>query len=137
MGLIIMPVVIFWLVSYFFSWRIGYALFSEKPFFPYIVMVVIIAIVVALAYVWTGLHQFKHRDKVWVFEIAWFFLSNQYAFMLFILAIVAYFFAGNLIEGDLLKSVIFVVAFAIPLGSLIGCFSSDAFIQKHKISTTY
>ncbi len=49
----------------------------------------------------------------------------------------AYLFGSNVFNSDISKAVIFIIAFSVTLGSLIGCFSSSAFIQKYNISVTY
>ncbi|MCA0935474.1 hypothetical protein LCL85_07900 [Vibrio alginolyticus] len=137
MGLIIGPVVIFWIVSFFYTWRMGYVLFTGKAFFPYILPVIVIAFLGASIYVLGGLFTFIGRRELWGFDIPLFFLLNKYAFIVFVLSMLSYFFGGSVFSGDISKAVIFILAFSISLGSLVGCFSSSAFIQKYNISVTY
>ncbi|MGX9416538.1 hypothetical protein ACXJY6_10340 [Vibrio sp. RC27] len=137
MGLIIGPVVIFWIVSFFYTWRMGYVLFTGKAFFPYILSVIFIGLLGALIYVFGGLSTFIGRSELWAFEIPWFFLLNKYAFIGFAVSMLSYFFGGSIFSGDISKAVIFILAFSISLGSLVGCFSSSAFMQKYDISETY
>ncbi|MCG9559927.1 hypothetical protein [Vibrio kanaloae] len=137
MGLLIGPVVIFWIVSFFFTWRMGYYLLVDKPFFPYIFTVIIIAVFGALTYVMGGLFTFKDRSELWAFEIPWFFLVNKYAFVLFVCSVMAYLFGSNIFTGNISKAVIFIIAFSITLGNLVGCLSSNTFMQKYNISETY
>ncbi|HCG7089383.1 TPA: hypothetical protein NJ342_004657 [Vibrio parahaemolyticus] len=137
MGLVIGPVIIFWVVSFFFTWRMGYVLFVGKAFFPYILSVIFIAFLGALMYVLGGLFTFIGRRELWVFDIPWFFLLNKYALLVFISSMLSYFFGGSVFSGDISKAVIFILAFSISLGSLVGCFSSSAFMQKYNISETY
>lgn len=137
MGLIIGPVMIFWILSFFYTWRIGYVLFVGKAFFPYILSVILIAFLCTLIYVLGGLFTFIGRRELWVFEIPWFFLFNKYALIVFVFSMLSYFFGGNVFDGDISKAVIFILVFSISLGSLVGCFSSSAFMQKYNISETY
>lgn len=137
MGLIIGPVAIFWFFSFLYTWRMGYVLFAGKPFFPYIFSVLLIAVLGAFIYVFAGLFTFKERSELWVFDIPMFFLLNKYAFIGFVLSMMGYFFGGNIFGGDMPKAVIFILAFAISLGSVAGCFSSSAFMQKYNISKTH
>ncbi|HDI3315802.1 TPA: hypothetical protein PMD22_003398 [Vibrio cholerae] len=137
MGLVIAPLMIFWIVSFFFTWRIGYYLLMDKPFFPYILTIIFVALFSALIYVLCGLFTFKGRSEIWAFEIPWFFLLNKYAIVSFLLSVMAYLFGSNVFNSDISRAVIFIIAFSVTLGSLIGCFSSSAFIQKYNISVTY
>ncbi|KLV05496.1 hypothetical protein ABT56_11000 [Photobacterium aquae] len=137
MGLILGPVIIFWMVSFFYSWRMGYIIFIDKPFFPYIVSVILIAIIVALIYVFIGLFTFKDHRELAMFEIPWVFLLNKHSFLIFVSSMLIYFFGGNIFNGDIPKTIIFILAFSISLGSLVGCFSASAFMQKYNISETH
>ncbi|MCG3727736.1 hypothetical protein [Vibrio cincinnatiensis] len=137
MGLVIAPVVVFWIVSFFFSWRMGYYLLMDKPFFPYILTIIFVALLSALTYVLFGLFTFKGRSEIWVFEIPWFFLLNKYAIVSFLLSLMAYLFGSDFFNSDISKAAIFIIAFSVTLGSLIGCFSSSVFMQKYNISVMY
>ena len=45
MGLIIGPVMIFWVISFFLTLRMGYSLLIGKPFLPYVLMVLVFAVI--------------------------------------------------------------------------------------------
>lgn len=137
MGLIIGPIMILWLGALFFTLRMGYLFLIDKPLFPYVCVVVIAAILGSLLYVAGGLSTFRGHSELWVFEISWFFLANKYAISLFVLAAMAYLFGSNLFSGDISRAVIFILAFSITSGSLIGSLSASSFMQKYNISATY
>lgn len=137
MGLIIVPAVIFWLAALFFTCRAGFYLLVDKPFFPYALSVILIAVLGALLYVGLGLLSFKSRSEVWAFEIPSFFLFNKYAALMFVCAVAVYYFGGQVLSGELVRAACFVVAFSVALGNLAGCFGSGAFISKYNISQTY
>lgn len=137
MGLVLGPVIIFWIFSFFFSWRMGCVLFAGKAFFPYILSVIFIAFLGAVLYVFGGLFTFIDRREISTFDIPCFFLLNKYAFLVFIFVVLNYFWEPRVFGGDVSKAVTFVLAFSISLGSLVGCFSSSSFMEKYNISRTY
>ena len=128
---------IFWVISFFFTLRMGYTFLIGKPFFPYVSMVLACALIGMLVYVIGGLSTFRERSELWAFEIPWFFLANKFALLTFFIAIIAHFFGGQLVQGDLAKAVIVVVLLAVTSGSLIGSFSASAFMKKYNITQTY
>ncbi len=137
MGLIIVPVVAFWLAALFFTCRAGFYWMMGKPVFPDAALLMLAAFTAALCYVLLGLLKFRARNEVWAFEIPCFFLFNKYASALFACVVVAHFFGGAIFEGDLARAVILVVAFAVSCGNLLGCFGAGAFMKKYNISQTY
>lgn len=137
MGLIIGPVILLWVAAFSFTLRMGYVLLESKAFFPYVCVVLLLAVAGSVLYVFGGLSTFQGRSELWAFEIPWFFLVNKYTFLVFALSVMAYLFGGSIFVGDVSKAIIFIVAFSIASGSLIGCFSSSAFMKKYNISETY
>ncbi|WP_273009221.1 hypothetical protein [Spongiibacter tropicus] len=137
MGLIIVPVMVFWLAALFFTCRAGFYWMVDKSLFPDGVLLVLAAVTTALLYVFFGLLKFRTRSKVWAFEIPCFFLLNKYAFAVFSCAAAAHYFGGAFFTGDLARALIFIAAFAVAFGGVLGCFSSGAFIKRYNITETY
>lgn len=137
MGLIIVPVVVFWLAALFFTCRAGFYWMVDKALFPDGALLLLAAITTALLYVFFGLRRFRARSKVWAFEIPCFFLLNKYAFAVFACAAAAHYFGGAFFASDVAKALMFFAAFAVAFGNVLGCFSSGVFIKRYNITETY
>ncbi|WP_421855771.1 hypothetical protein [Marinomonas sp.] len=137
MGIIILPLSLFWILSFLFSIRMGYVLLKEEKLFVYRILPTIAAILLAIAYKTLSINQFEDSESLWTFEILFFFLSNSEAAFLYLAAFLAYFFLKKRIKNPSIKSLIFIVALSISLGSLLGAFSNDAFMAEHHIKQTH
>jgi hypothetical protein len=137
MGIVILPLFLFWVICFLFSLRIGYVLLKEEKLFVYKILPTIAAILLAIMYKTHSINQFEGRESLWVFEIIFFFLFNLDAALLYLAAFLTYFFIKKRIKNPSIKSLIFIIALSISLGTLLGSFSSESFIEEHNIEKTY
>ncbi|WP_137169211.1 hypothetical protein [Marinomonas sp. FW-1] len=137
MGIIILPLFLFWAISFLYSLRIGYVLLKEEKLFVYKILPTITAIFLAFAYTTLSLNDFKSSESLWTFEIMFYFLFNLNAAVLYLAALLSYFTLRKHIKNPSIKSLIFIIALSISLGTLIGAFSSEAFMEENNIEQTY
>ncbi|MBU1293312.1 MAG: hypothetical protein KKD82_00710, partial [Gammaproteobacteria bacterium] len=84
-----------------------------------------------------SINQFEGSESLWAFEIIFFFLFNLDAALLYLAAFLTYFLIKKRIKNPSIKSLIFIIALSISLGTLLGSFSSESFMEKHNIEQTY
>jgi len=134
MGLILVPLVIFWILALCFSLRIGYVLLAGKPLIPFISIAVGCSIGLALLYAGIGLFSFKARDEVALFEIPLFFALNKGAMTVFAMSGLAYIFGDRFLSTNYLKVIVFTLSFGTCLGTLIGVVGSETFATTFNIT---
>ncbi|UTV98873.1 hypothetical protein KDW99_16690 [Marinomonas rhizomae] len=137
MGIIILPLFLFWLVCFLFSFRMGYVLLKEEKLFAYKILPTIAAILLAFLYMKHSINQFESSESLWAFEIIFYFLFNLDAAALYLAALLSYFILRKRIKNPSIKSLIFIIALSISLGTLLGAFGSEAFMEKNNIEQTY
>ncbi|MBU2022730.1 MAG: hypothetical protein KKA29_10480 [Gammaproteobacteria bacterium] len=137
MGIIILPLFLFWAICFLFSLRIGYVLLKEENLFAYKILPTIAAILLAIMYKTHSINQFAGSESLWAFEIIFFFLFNIDAALIYLAALLAYFLLKKRIQNPSIKSLIFIIALSISLGALLGSFSSGSFMEEHNIEQTY
>ncbi len=137
MGIIILPLFLFWVICFLFSLRIGYVLLKEEKLFVYKILPTLAAILLAIMYMKHSINQFESSESLWAFEIIFFFLFNLDAALLYLAAFLAYFILKKRIKNPSIKSLIFIIALSISLGTLLGSFSSESFMEEHNIEQTH
>ncbi len=137
MGLVLGPLVLFWLIISVHSVLIGYSLLSTVALFPNFLLIISTAIFSLLAYVYLGLNRFKKKKELWWCEITLWFVANKITFSIFLATILMYWFGADSHLGNLITIMTFIINFSISIGALVGVFISDAFMEKHKISRTH
>lgn len=137
MGIIILPLFLFWIVCFLFSFRMGYVLLKEEKLFVYKILPAITAIFLAFAYTTLSLNQYKNSESLWAFEIMFYFLFNLNAAVLYLAALLSYFTLRKRIKNPSIKSLIFIIALSISLGTLLGAFGGEAFMEENNIEQTY
>ncbi|WDE11273.1 hypothetical protein [Thalassomonas haliotis] len=134
MGLVLAPLIIFWLVMALYSLRMGYALIANSPSYANAVIISLIALFALITHLRLSLARFKGRTKLLTFEIPIFFTTNKVSFLLVILAILFNKFGSDYLSLEYLKPAPFILVFTISFAALIGTFYSESFIKKHKIN---
>ena len=137
MGIVILPLFLFWLACFLFSFRIGYVLLKEEKLFTYKILPTLAAVLIAILYMKQSLNQFAASDSLWVFEILFHFLFNLEAIILYCAATLSYFLLKKRINNPSIKSLIFIIALSISLGTLLGALSSSSFMEEQQIEQTY
>jgi hypothetical protein len=137
MGLILGPLIIFWLLMGIYSLKMGYSLLSNLPLFPSAVMIGFIALFSLISYVYLGLRNFKGSKELWWCDIPIFFTSNKKAFFVFIVTALIDCFGTDCLTYEYIRPVPFIIMFTISFGAIAGTFSSDAFMNKYKITRTH
>lgn len=137
MGIVILPLFLIWLACFLFSFRIGYVLLKEEKLFTYKILPTLAAVLIAILYMKQSLNQFAASDSLWVFEILFHFLFNLEAIFLYCAATLSYFLLKKRIKNPSIKSLIFIIALSISLGTLLGALSSSSFMKEQQIEETY
>lgn len=137
MGIVILPLFLFWLACFLFSFRIGYVLLKEEKLFTYKILPTLAAVLIAILYMKQSLNQFAASDSLWVFEILFHFLFNLEAIILYCAAALSYFLLKKRIQNPSIKSLIFIIALSISLGTLLGALSSSSFMKEQQIEKIY
>ena len=137
MGLILGPLIIFWIAFGIYSLTLGYSLLSSFSLFPDAVALVVVTIFTLSSYLNLGLKRFKSREALWWAEIPFFFVTNKPAIVVFIAAVLFQFFGSEYLVNNYLKSLVFIVIFVVSFGAIIGTFGAEAFMQKHNIKRTH
>ena len=137
MGIILGPFILLWLGASFYSLRMGYVLLSGAEFYPYTAQVWGAALLMMVLYVYLGLSQFKHRHRLGAFDIQIFFNFNVIAMLVFLIALLVHLFGVEYIENEYAKAVPFILMFALSLGTIVGTFSADMYMDKKNISKIY
>ncbi|WP_147243846.1 hypothetical protein [Marinomonas rhizomae] len=110
---------------------------KEEKLFAYKLLPTIAAILLAIMYMQHSLNQFEGNESLWAFEILFFFLFNIEAALLYLAALLTYFLFKKRIQNPSIKSLIFIITFSISLGTLLGSFGSESFMEKHNIEQTH
>lgn len=137
MGIILGPLMLFWIGASIYSLRIGYVLLIDKALYPYVLSVLLTAALAMLAYVYIGLSGFKREKQMWAFEIPWFFTAKPFAFIAFLLALLVHIYAGEYMDNEYVKLVPFIIMFTISIGAIVGSFSTNSFMTRYNIKSTY
>ncbi|NVK74498.1 MAG: hypothetical protein HWE24_13520 [Oceanospirillaceae bacterium] len=137
MGIVILPLFLFWAICLLFSLRIGYVLLKEEKLFAYKILPTVASVLLAILYMKQSINQFVGNESLWAFQIVFYFLFNIDAALLYCGAFLAYFILKQRVKNPSIKSLIYIIALSISLGTLLGAFSSESFMTSHNIEKTY
>ncbi|MBV0932835.1 hypothetical protein [Marinobacterium weihaiense] len=135
MGLLLGPLVLFWVGIAAFSLRMGWVMLEGRA--DLMALSLALGSLLAFAYLGLGLSRFRGLASLWAFEIPLFFAAGKLVSGACILIVLAYLFTP-LASGPLvLKAFLFVLVFALSAGTLAGVFGANAFMQHYRITPTY
>ncbi|WP_114417923.1 hypothetical protein [Marinospirillum perlucidum] len=137
MGMLLLPLLLFWLGAAGYSLFAGYSLLASDYSLGLVLLLAGVALLLALVYAWLGLSSFKGQDEIWAFAPTFYFLANKWAFLFFILATLVRVWPPTFLQFAPLSALCFVIALAVSAGTLAGFFSADAYLKKHEIRLTY
>jgi hypothetical protein len=137
MGIILGPLLLFWLGASLYSLWLGYGLLSGDELYLYALHVWGAAIVMMLTYVYFGLARFKKHPQLWAFEIPMFFTGNIFSFLIFLIACLVQLFGLEYFANEYAKAAPFVLIFATSIGAITGFFSTDWYMKRNHIVKTY
>lgn len=137
MGLILGPLILLWLGASSYSLWVGYILLSGAEFYPYTAQILGAAFLMMSLYVYQGLSKFKHHRSLGAFEIPLFFNFNLFSILVFVGALLLHLWGVEYKENEYVKAVPFVLMFATSLGTIVGTFSANMYMEKKNISKTY
>ncbi|NVK74499.1 MAG: hypothetical protein HWE24_13525 [Oceanospirillaceae bacterium] len=134
MGLILGPLMLFWIIAAGFSIYIGNTLLNDYQTFQ----AYLIAITATLAYVGLNLSiKFGNKKELWVFEIPFFFMTNKISLFLYGVSIFFYIWGDDLKSQEYGNQMIFILNFAIAFSAVIGTFCNEAFMKARQIKRTH
>ncbi|GAA5213671.1 hypothetical protein GCM10025776_03170 [Corallincola platygyrae] len=90
-----------------------------------------------MGYAWLGLQSFKSKESIWVFEIVFFFMWNKYSAVALALAASYPLWKHTKFSIPHAGALCFLIVFSLAMGTLIGSFKSESFVEKHKIQVTH
>ncbi|QHS12467.1 hypothetical protein [Shewanella sp. Arc9-LZ] len=87
MGLIVGPLILFWILVGIYSLSIGYDVFSYYSFFPSGIIIGFVTLLSVNFYFVLPLEFLKKKKTLGAFEIPLMYFANKFAFMCFLAAI--------------------------------------------------
>ncbi|MBJ2136090.1 hypothetical protein JEU11_06470 [Paraglaciecola chathamensis] len=135
MGLILGPLVIFWLVMAIYVVTIGYTLFAALPSHATAVSVSITSLLCLVCYLYWGFSRYKAKTALSWYEIPIAFATHKPSLGVCILAFAVHWVGPNLWVSEyaniLTSSIMFAVLFSTSFGVLAGIFGAGTFM-KHR-----
>ncbi|RBP83133.1 hypothetical protein EBI01_12020 [Marinomonas rhizomae] len=134
MGLILGPLLLFWIMAAGFSIYIGNALLEDgQSFIAYLIAIITTLVYVLLSF----LIRFGNKKELWVFEIPFFFMTNKISLFLYGVSIFFYVWGDALKAQEYGNEMIFILNFTLAFSAIIGTFSNDIFIKSLAIKRTH
>ena len=137
MGIILGPFVLLWMGASIYSLWMGYELLSGAELYPYAAQVLGTAFLMMLLYVYLGLSRFKRHRRLWAFEIHMFFNLNIFSALVFLIALLVHHFGVEYIENVYASVVPFILMFTTSIGTIVGTFSANMYMERNHIVKTY
>jgi len=137
MGLVIGPIFLFWLTMTIYSSVIGYTLLNSAPSLLSGGLLALFSLLIAACYLIYGFSTFKTHKSLGAFDIIFYFILNKFTFIMFVVAVLVQWFAGNILNSFMLKSIPFIAMFTISLSAVMGVVLSESFMDKFNIKRTY
>ena len=126
-----------WFLITVYALKMGYSLMASYSALSHSVILVLVILGSLSLYLYLGFSGFKNSNELWVFEIPSFFILSYPPYLLLVLAILLQLLGGTYLDNIYLKSLPFILVFTLSVGSLIGVFSADFFMDKFNITRTY
>ncbi|WP_417597982.1 hypothetical protein [Oceanospirillum sp.] len=137
MGLVIVPLMLMWFWATGLSLRIGYVLADVSGFFPYVLLCLLAAISGGWLYSRLVMARRKFEKELWAFQLMIDFTLNKFALSGYTILAGIYLFTDLTVTDDNLLSLIFIGTLVLSSGTLLGVFTSNAFMDRHKIERAY
>lgn len=137
MGLIVGPLMLMWMVAFGLSLRIGYVLGEHSGFFPFALLCLLAGVLGGWLHSRLVMARRKSEKKLWAFQLMIDFTMNKFALSGYTILAGIYLFTDLTATDGNLLSLIFIGTLVLSSGTLIGVFTSEAFMTRHKIERTY
>ncbi|MDX1398208.1 MAG: hypothetical protein R3204_06755 [Oceanospirillum sp.] len=137
MGLVIVPLMLMWFVAAGLSLRIGYVLADVSGFFPHVLLCLLAAISGGWLHARLVMARRKSAESLWAFQLMIDFTLNKVALSGYTVLAGVYLFTDLTATDGNLLSLIFIGTLVLSSGTLIGVFTSNAFMDRHQIRRTY
>lgn len=133
MGLILGPLVIFWLAITMFVLNIGYVLLDDLTSYSDIALVCLMAILCFVSYVYWGFARFKRCDELAWYDIPLFFTANKLSLIAFVSALGVHWLGVNQWMNEFLPFLPVIIMFTLSFGALFGTFWASRFMKYRGI----
>ncbi|WP_339900213.1 hypothetical protein [Paraglaciecola polaris] len=133
MGLILGPLLLFWLVMSSYVLSIGHSLLHDAALYPYTLVVVFSAVLSLILYLYLGFNRFTTSHTLSWYDIPLFFTTHKTAILIFLVCILTHWFGAKMLSRYYLKPLPFIIMFTISFGAITGAFASSAFMKKYNI----
>ncbi|NVK36628.1 MAG: hypothetical protein HWE18_01770 [Gammaproteobacteria bacterium] len=137
MGMIILPLFLFWFVMAIYAGRLGYRIIKTQSFTRFGLPLIVLTILCIALYVFLGLQLFNQGEPIWAFAILFFFLAGEPVWCVFLPAYFIQLLAGKRIQDNRIKALLFLIITTFSWGALVATFVSEGFIEHHQIPITY
>ncbi|MEM5497557.1 hypothetical protein WNY77_09155 [Paraglaciecola mesophila] len=137
MGLILGPLVIFWLAMGVYVLRSSYALLQGYFTLAGAMVIGFLALLCFISYVYWGFSRFKKRKELWWCDIPLFFTANKHSLIAFALAFAAHWLSKNLLAYGYIATISAIAMFTISFGALAGAFGAGLFMKQQGIERTH
>ncbi|MEH6458164.1 MAG: hypothetical protein V7749_17675 [Cocleimonas sp.] len=137
MGLIVGPLILFWILVGIYSLTIGYDVFSYYSFFPGGIVIGFVTLLLVNFYFVLPLEFLKKKKTLGAFEIPLMYLANKFAFMCFLAAILIHWYGSGFLSNDFFKPIPFIVMFTISFGGIMATVNADTFMEENNITKTF
>src|SRR5690606_21000450 len=105
--------------------------------FPTVLTSVVAALLLTVLYVYAVYWRFKSAKELWAFQIHFSFLTNKVSVLLFLAAVLVYFYGQAYWDIAYVRASMFSVAFAVSTAAVVGVFTADAFMDKYQIKKSH
>lgn len=137
MGLVIAPLMLMWVVAFGLSLRVGYVLGETSGFFPFALLCLLAGVSGGWLHSRLVMARRKAEKKLWAFQLMIDFTLNKFALSGYTILAGIYLFTDLTATDGNLLSLIFIGTLVLSSGTLIGVFTSNAFMDRNKIDRTY
>lgn len=137
MGLVMAPLMLAWVAAGAFALRMLYVLSEHSGFFPYGLLCLVGAGVLARAYVLWVQQPRRGAESLWGFQLVLDFALNRSGLFLYTLFAVLYLFNDPQVMDSRLLAVLVTGCLALPAGTLFGAVTCETFMERHNIERTF
>lgn len=137
MGLILLPLLLFWFAFAVFGLIQSWAVLVSFENKTQQAIFIVTTLTILISYCYLGFSQFKSAKSLWSFEIIMFFSSHKLIFLAAIGAQLTLWYGQKLLTEPWLKAIPLSVILTVSMGALFSSFYSDTFMENHHIERTH
>ena len=137
MGLLLGPLVIFWIATTVFTMKVGYVLLTGLSSYADTALVCLLTTLCLLFYLYWGFLRFKRCNRLTWYDIPLFFTTNKLSVIAFVSALGVHWLGVSLWMNEFLPLLPVIVMFIISFGALFGTFWASTFMRYRGIQQVH